>query len=124
MAWHDGPVILSTFQAAAELGGVTVSRYASLAEKGSLVIALACGIVSEPASGIVGAALPANHRLAEEWSVVVVGPHYAGALVGRERTNGPEDDDQRWDVAVTHGGNLVVAAGGALLREVALGAVR
>lgn len=50
--------------------------------------------------------------------MVVVGPHYAGALVARQRSGSHGAEDQ-WDFAVTHDRSLVVAAGRALLRQVA-----
>ena len=117
-AWHDGSVILSTFDAQDEIEAVTLERYTTLAGRGSLVVALGRGMSDEPAPGVVGASFPAQHRLCEEWSVVVVGPHYAGALVARRR-NGDHGADEVWDFAVTHDRSLVVAAGRALLRQVA-----
>jgi len=118
-SWHDGPVILSTFQDQDEIEAVTLERYATLAGRGSLVVALGRGMSAEPAPGVVGSALPLEHRLSEEWSVVVVGPHYAGALVARQRPASAARGDDRWDFAVTHDRSLVVAAGRALLRQVA-----
>jgi len=118
-AWHDGPVILSTFQDQDEIEAVTLERYATLAGRGSLVVALGRGMSAEPAPGVVGSALPHKHRLSEEWSVVVVGPHYAGALVARQRKGTRIGGEERWDFAVTHDRSLVVAAGRALLRQVA-----
>ena len=120
MAWHDGPVILSTFQDQDEMEAVTLERYKTLAANGSMVVALGRGMAAEPASGVVGAPIPHGHRLSDEWSVVVVGPHYAGALVARQQSGERTGDDQRWDFAVTHDRDLVVAAGRALLRQVAI----
>ncbi|MCU1369468.1 MAG: diguanylate cyclase [Ilumatobacteraceae bacterium] len=114
-AWHDGPVILSTFEHQDEIDVATLKRYECLSGQGSLVIALGAGMAKEPAKGVVGAEIPLEHRLCREWSVVVVGPHYAGALVARQRTAAHDD----WDFAVTHDRSLVVAAGRALLRHVA-----
>lgn len=118
-AWHDGPVILSTFDGQDEIEALTLERYATLAGRGSLVVALGRGMSSEPAPGVVGADLPIEHRLCDEWSVVVVGPHYAGALVARQRTGAHVGGDAKWDFAVSHDRSLVVAAGRALLRQVA-----
>ena len=52
----------------------------------------------------------------EEWSVVVVGPHYAGALVSRQVGPDPADG---YDDVVTHSRDLVVEAGRSLPRHVA-----
>jgi hypothetical protein len=59
-----------------------------------------------------------GHRLGDEWSVVVVGPHYAGALVARQVN--PEAGSG-YDYVVTHQRALVVEAGRSLLRHVAPG---
>jgi len=117
-AWHDGPVILSTFTEQDEIEAVTLERYATLAGKGSLVVALGQGMSAEPAPGVIGSSLPIQHRLCDEWSVVVVGPHYAGALVARQRTGAHAGNADVWDFAVTHDRSLVVAAGRALLHQV------
>lgn len=117
MAWSDGPVVLSTFSAGEDLDAATTSRYADLAARGSFIAALRAGHLPAVASGVRSASFPHDHRLADEWSVVVVGPHYAGALVARQV--GPSADD--YDFVVTHQRDLVVEAGRALLRHIAPG---
>ena len=113
VAWSDGPVVLSTFQDGEALEQSTSERYTRLAGQGSFVAALGCGQGLTVGNGVRTALLPDGHRLGEEWSVVVVGPHYAGALVARQVG---EDD---YDYVVTHSRDLVVEAGRALLRHVA-----
>jgi EAL domain-containing protein (putative c-di-GMP-specific phosphodiesterase class I) len=115
MAWSDGPVVLSTFQSGEHVAPETERRYAALAERGSFVAALRTG-KGPQVSGVRGASLPEEHRLGDEWSVVVVGPHYAGALVARQVVPGGGD---AYDFAVTHDRDLVVDAGRSLLRHVA-----
>jgi EAL domain-containing protein (putative c-di-GMP-specific phosphodiesterase class I) len=112
VALAEGPVVLSTFEAGEDLPPSTQRRYAELAARGSFVAALRTGNAPDVLDGTRGARLPDDHRLADEWSVVVVGPHYAGALVARRRGG-------EYDFAVTHDRVLVVEAGRALLRHVA-----
>ena len=114
VAWQEGPVVLSTFQAGEDLAPATGRRYVQLASRGSFVAALRSGHAPDVGEGVRGVQLPEDHRLADEWSIVVVGPHYAGALVGRQA--GP--DPEGYDFAVTHDRQLVVEAGRALLRHV------
>jgi EAL domain-containing protein (putative c-di-GMP-specific phosphodiesterase class I) len=116
MAWSEGPVVLSTFSAGEDLDAATTARYADLAGRGSFVAALRAGHLPAVAEGVRSAAFPHDHRLGDEWSVVVVGPHYAGALVARQVS--PDGD---YDFVVTHQRDLVVEAGRALLRHVAPG---
>ena len=114
LALSQRPVVLSTFEAGEDVPGATQDRYAALTDQGSFVAALRTGDAPAVRDGTRGARLPDDHRLADEWSVVVVGPHYAGALVAR-RTG----DSDGYDFAVTHERDLVVEAGRALLRHVA-----
>lgn len=117
VALSERPVVLSTFEAGEDVPPDTQRRYARLTEQGSFVAALRTGGAPPVADGTRGARLPDGHRLAEEWSVVVVGPHYAGALVARRTRDG--EDATAYDFAVTHDRPLVVEAGRALLRHVA-----
>ena len=112
LAWHDNPTIISTFRPDETLKPRFVSRYAELARQGSFVAVL--GGVDDGRlrdTGVHHAQIEPEHRLAEEWSVIVVGPHYAGALVARHV------HDDLYDFAVTHDRRLAVEAGRALLRK-------
>ena len=120
VAWSEGPVVLSTFQDGETLDDTTSDRYARLAGRGSFVAALRTGVGMSVGEGVRAAVLPAGHRLGEEWSVVVVGPHYAGALVSRQVSPDPADG---YDFVVTHQRDLVVEVGRSLLRYVAPDAV-
>jgi EAL domain-containing protein (putative c-di-GMP-specific phosphodiesterase class I) len=115
VAWSDGPVVLSTFQDGEVVDASTTDRYSRLADRGSFVAALRNGGALVVGAGVRSVSLPAGHRLGDEWSVVVVGPHYAGALVARQVTSDPQDG---YDFVVTHQRNLVVEAGRSLLRHV------
>ena len=116
VAWSEGPVVLSTFQHGEELDVSTTDRYARLAGRGSFVAAMRSGQELDVVDGIRTSVLPDGHRLGEEWSVVVVGPHYAGALVARQVASDPAEG---YDYVVTHARDLVIEAGRSLLRHVA-----
>lgn len=115
VAWSEGPVVLSTFQTDEQLDALTHERYTTLAGRGSFVAAMRSGGELHVGDGVRTAVLPDGHRLGEEWSVVVVGPHYAGALVSRQVGPDPADG---YDYVVTHSRDLVVEAGRSLLRHV------
>ena len=114
VAWEEGPVVLATYLPGVEPAPGTGARFSRLASRGAFVAALRSGSAPELGAGVRTVLLPADHRLADEWSLVVVGPHYAGALVARQA--GPDPD--AFDFAVTHDRQLVVEAGRALLRHV------
>ncbi len=112
LAAREAPVILSTFQQGERLDEASRQRYARLVAQGCFVVVIGPHVSRSPAAGVRSARLPVAHRLNEEWSVILVGPHYSGALVAR----GTAGDD--YDFAVTHDRDLVVEAGRALLRVV------
>lgn len=112
------PVVLSAFQEGARFGPTTGRRYEHLANRCPLVAAFGFGIASEPAPMVRGVPLAADDPLRHEWTVVVVGAHFQGALIGRQLdTDGPELD-RRFQFTLTHDRQLVVAAAHSLLQRV------
>jgi diguanylate cyclase (GGDEF)-like protein/PAS domain S-box-containing protein len=118
----EGAVILSAFQEARHFTKATAKRYEDLARRSSLVAALGIGLVAEPVHGVRGAQLDADDALAGEWSVVVLGPHFAGALVARDLGDtGVPDGDRRFAFATVYDRRLVIAAARTLLTRIAPG---
>ena len=116
----EGAVILSAFQEAKHFTKATVRRYEALARRSSLVAAFGVGLSEEPVHGVRGARLDADDALAGEWSVVVLGPHFAGALVATDLgdTDCPEGD-RRFTFATVYDRGLVIAAARTLLSRIA-----
>jgi DICT domain-containing protein len=63
--------------------------------------------------------LSPRDALCREWNVIVVGPHYTGALVARDRGEAAEEPYRRYDHIVTHDRDLVVEAARSLLGWIA-----
>lgn len=63
----------------------TRSRYTELAERLPLVGALGIDMPTAPAPHVRGASLGEQDALAGEWNVIVLGAHYAAALVALDR---------------------------------------
>ncbi|WP_211247880.1 sensor domain-containing phosphodiesterase [Cryptosporangium arvum] len=116
---EEPPVVLGCFQHDRYLTPATRKRFAKLAASAGLVAALGEGVSSEPAPGVRGAALKASDPLRNEWNVVVVGPHFAGALVARDLGDTGPDGERRFDYVLTYERSLVLKAARALLRWVA-----
>ncbi|WP_425516822.1 sensor domain-containing phosphodiesterase [Miltoncostaea oceani] len=118
-ARHQGPeaLVVSAFQDASRFTPRTAERYRLLARDAAFVAALGVGMARTPVAGVRGATLRPDDPLRGEWSVVVLGPRFAGALVSREV---PDDRPGRpvFDFAVTYDRDLVVRAATALLRQV------
>jgi hypothetical protein len=115
---EDGGVVLGAFQTAGRFTPATRRRYAALAAHAALVGAFGVGLEPAPAPGVRGARLATDDPLRDEWSVVVLGPHFAGALVAVDLGDEGPDAERRFDFAVTYDRDLVVEAGAALMARI------
>lgn len=111
-------VVLSAFQTAERFTPASARRYARLAERAAFVGALGVDLPAEPAPGVRGGRLTTPDQLADEWSVVVIGHHFAAALVARDLGEDGPEAQRRFDFAVTHDRDLAVAAAATLLRRI------
>jgi len=113
------PLLLAAFEDLSHFTNATARRYEALAAHCSICAALGTGMPVEPATGVRGARLLDGDPLTGEWSVVALGSHYAGALLGKDLrdTNCP-DGDRRFSYVVTHDRALVELAAESLMRRV------
>ncbi|MDO8188420.1 EAL domain-containing protein [Conexibacter sp. JD483] len=108
-----GTIVFASFQEAANMGARVRNRYRQLAADATLVGALGAGLGPAPAVNVVGADLAADDALRQEWTVVVLAPTYAAALVGRDLGDDPlvtPAKERRYRFVLTHDRDLVVAA--------------
>jgi EAL domain-containing protein (putative c-di-GMP-specific phosphodiesterase class I) len=111
-------VLLSAFQTAERFTPGTRERYSHLAQRAAFVAALGVGLDGEPAPGVRGATLADDDALRDEWSVVVLAPHFAAALVAIDLGDTGPDDERRFDFALTYDRDLVMDAASSLMRRV------
>lgn len=114
----DPPVVLAAFQTADRFTPATARRYAAMAGSCPLVGALAAGLPPVPAVGVRGASLSPHDPLIGEWTVVVVGPHYAGALIARDLGDDGPEADRRFQFTITHDRETVLGAGRSLMGRI------
>lgn len=112
------PLVLSAFQDAAQFTPATVRRYTEMAARCPLVVALGAGLPAAPAPGVRGADLAADDRLRGEWTVVVVGPHYTGALIAKDLGDRGPELRRRFRFLLTHDPAIVLPAARLLLERV------
>ena len=112
------PLLLSAFQHARHFTPATTVRYGHLAERCAITAALGVDMPAEPVPGVRGGVILPGDPLADEWSVAVLGPHYAGALLGRDLGDDGDDPDRRFEYVVTHDRDLVELATASLLRRI------
>ena len=115
----EGAVVLSAFQDARHFTGHTVRRYETLVRAASLVAAIGVGLGPEPVPGVRGAHISPDDPLAGEWSVVVIGPHFAGALVAQDLGDEGPEAERRFVFATTYDRGLVLQAARSLLERIA-----
>ncbi|MCU4182782.1 EAL domain-containing protein [Acidiferrimicrobium sp. IK] len=118
LALDPPPVVLSTFQEARHFTPFTEVRYRRLAAHCPLVAVIGAGLAAAPAPGVRGADLEPDDALRDEWTVVVVGDHYAGALISQDLGDTGPDLHRRFAYAVTHDHDTVMAAARSLLQRV------
>ncbi len=116
---HQPPVLLACFQEGRHFTPATARRFTRIARHSPLVAAFGIGLPDEPVPGVRGAHLGKHDPLRGEWNVIVVGPHQAAALVARDLGDAGPDRERRFEFAVTHDRDLVVAAAQSLLHWLA-----
>ena len=115
----EGAVVLAAFQDAKHFTPHTVRRYEMLARGASLVAALGVELGEDPVPGVRGAHIEPDDPLAGEWSVIVIGPHFAGALVAQDLGDTGRERDRRFIFATAYDRGLVIAAARTLLARIA-----
>ncbi|GAA2361197.1 hypothetical protein GCM10010170_056470 [Dactylosporangium salmoneum] len=111
----EPPMLLASFQEGAHFTRATARRYSAIAETAALVAVLGTELPSAPAPGVRGTAFAGNDPLRGEWNVIVVGPHFAGALVARDLADTGPQERRRFTYALTYDRDLVLDAARALL---------
>lgn len=111
----DPPMVLAALQRVEHYTLRTRNQYRSLADTCPLVAIFAAGLRVDPQSKVREIALDPSDPLCEEWTVVVLGPHHCVALLARELyLDAPDevedDDDRRFEFAITYDRDLVTAA--------------
>jgi diguanylate cyclase (GGDEF)-like protein/PAS domain S-box-containing protein len=113
-----GGVVLATFQSHELFSPVAAARYSTLAQDNAFVAVFGQGIPDVPSPGVRGVVLEADEPLRSEWDVVVLGPHFAAALLARDLGDDGPDEERRFDYVVTHDRDLVVAAARSLMARI------
>jgi EAL domain-containing protein (putative c-di-GMP-specific phosphodiesterase class I) len=113
-AGHEA-VLLSAFERDEHFTGATRERYEHIAGEIAFCGALGESMSPEPVPGVRGGLLHHADRLAREWAVTVVSPHFAAALTASDL--GEEDDG--YDFVLTYDRELAVASAASLMARIA-----
>lgn len=111
----EPPVLLACFQEGRFLTPRVVHRYTDIADTAALVAAIATDVDDETIPGVRGARLAPDDPLRGEWNVIVVGPHFAGAMLARDMGDGGYDMSRRFEYVLTYDRGLVLDAARSLM---------
>lgn len=112
-------VVLGNLQDISRLSVATADRYAELAQHAAFVGLIGTDVGAAPAPGVRGGSFDAHSRLAREWSVVVISPHFAAAMVAVDLGDtGVPDMQRRFSFCLTYDRPLVAGAARALMEHV------
>ena len=111
-------VVFTTLQHARNFTTDTARRYARLAADTAFVVVFATDLAAEPTTGVRGVALSHADPLTGEWSVIVIGPHFTGALLARDVGDTGADSARRFDYQVTYNRPTVLAAATLLMNHI------
>jgi DICT domain-containing protein len=112
------PLVLAAFEEATRFTRASARRYSDLATRCPLVVAFAASMKSNPAPGVRGSNLAPRDQLRGEWTVVVVGADYCGALIAKDLGDSGADLERRFLFALTHDHQTVLAAARILLGRI------
>jgi len=118
-----GPMtlLLSSIEDARFFSPRTAARYQQVAARAALVAVLGKGMPVQPVQGVRGGLLDPQDPICPEWAVVVVSPHFTGALVARDLRDRGTAEERRFDYVLTYDRELVLRAAAALLGRLVTG---
>ena len=114
----DPCVVFGAFQTADRFTPATMRRYELLAAQRSMVGAIGVGMAQRPAAGVRGGSLNEGHAMTGEWTVAVVGPHDAAALIAKDCGDDGPDGLRTFEYVITHDRATVISAARSLMQYI------
>lgn len=113
-------VVLAGLQHLRHFTPRTRARYVDLASRAAFVGVLGTELDAAPEPGVRGGCLDADDPLTLEWSVFVISPHFAAALVARDLGDDPSADmERRFSYRLTYDRQQVVSAARLMMDRIA-----
>lgn len=112
-------LLLVSFQSRARSSPASRERLQRLTERAAFTVVL--GMTLDDVAHLGNRArmseIAPGDPIGDEWTVAVLGPHYAGALVARDLGDSTADRNRRFDYVITHDRDLVLSVARVLLRR-------
>jgi EAL domain-containing protein (putative c-di-GMP-specific phosphodiesterase class I) len=116
---QSGPpaLLLVSFERRRPLGPREVARLLGLLEGAAFGVVLGPAMPIEPAPRRQVCQVAPDHSMRSDWTVLVLGPRYAAALVARDLGEPGPASYRQFRYAITHQPSLVARAARAMLRQ-------
>jgi EAL domain-containing protein (putative c-di-GMP-specific phosphodiesterase class I) len=114
---NEACALLTCFQRAEFFGARTRDRYGQLAARNAYTVVLAEGLEPLTLPGLQLAPLERSSKMCQEWVTIVIGPHYAAALVAQDLGDERPDPDRRFRFIYSHDRGKVIDAARTYLRH-------
>jgi len=111
-------VLVACFQEPTQFSRLIRLRYAKVAQAAVMVAAVGRGMPTDPAPRVRGTPLDPDDPLADEWVVIVVGAHFAAALVARRAAGHTTAGESLFEFAITYERSLAIAAARSLMQRI------
>lgn len=112
-------VVLANLQDARHLSARTAARYAALGETAAFAGLVGAGVPPRPAPGVRGGALAPESQLTREWTVAVISPHFAAAMIAIDLGDDEVPDMQRrFEYCLTYERPLVAEVARSLMARI------
>jgi EAL domain-containing protein (putative c-di-GMP-specific phosphodiesterase class I) len=115
---NDSIMLFATFLPGRDFDDDARLRYSHMASNGVSVTAYGDGLAAQPAVGVRGVPLDSDDPLVGEQAVVVLGNHFAGALVARPCQPDRRDIEVKCDAAITYDRALIIEAVQTLIERI------
>jgi len=119
-ASESAPIVLFTLQRYDNFRGQTKDNYSTLSERSPLVVAYAVDAPTQIDDRMRWVDVRPDDRMALEWTIVVIGPDTAAALIAREIEplgSVPHENDRRFEAVITFDRTRVADAARNLLNR-------
>lgn len=113
-------LLISTFPDAGEFRGHMSANYAELAATLAFTAALAGDMPAEPSPNLRGFRIAEDDPLHGTWNVIVLGPHYASMIAGRQCSDTESPGRQTFDFVFTYDRELIIECAQALTLRIGL----
>jgi EAL domain-containing protein (putative c-di-GMP-specific phosphodiesterase class I) len=117
--YGEPTAVLASFQQASLFTGTTRRRYRQIADRAAFVGVLGQEMPSSPMPGVRGGPLAPSDPLVSEWTVTVIGPHFASCLTARDLGDSGPEEERRYEFVLSHNRELVIQAAAILFSRIA-----